>query len=78
VNDDKLELKLNNGKSSSWYRHDLRDNVVFWLGGPEFFRESECFVKSVIEGCDAEPSFDSASKVDRVIDEVKCRADESD
>jgi len=78
VNDDKLELKLNNGKSASWYRHDLHDNVFFWLGGPEFFRENECFVKSVMEGGDAEPSFDSASKVDQVIDEVKRRADESD
>jgi len=78
VNDDKVELKLNNGKSSSWYRHDLRDNVVFWLGGPEFFRENECFVKSVMDGCEVEPSFDSASKVDRVIDEVKRRADESE
>jgi predicted dehydrogenase len=78
VNDDKVELKLNNGKSSSWFRHDLHDSVFFWLGGPEFFREDECFVKSVMEGCDVEPSFDSASRVDRVIDEVKRRCDESE
>jgi len=78
VNDDKVELKLNNGKSSSWYRHDLHDNVAFWLGGPEFFREDECFVKSMMEGGNAEPSFRSASKVDHVIDQVKSRADESE
>ena len=78
VNDDKLELKLNDGKSFAWYRHDLHDNVVFWLGGPEYFREDEYFVRSVMEGDDAEPSFYNASKVDQIIDQVKRRADESE
>jgi len=71
-------LRLNSGDSSIWRRHDLRDSVAFWLGGPEFFREDECFVKSVVEGNSAESSFQSASKVDRIIDEVKRRADESE
>lgn len=71
VNDDKVELKLKNGESSSWRRHDLRDNVAFWLGAPEFFRENECFVKSVVDGSSTESSFQSASKVDQVIDQVK-------
>ena len=78
VNDDKLELELNNGKSSIWYRHDLSDNVFFWLGGPEYFREDECFVRSVIEGDNAEPSFYTASKVDQIIEQIKNRADESE
>jgi hypothetical protein len=71
VNEDKLELKLDNGKSSMWYRHDLNDNVDFLLGAPEYFREDKCFVKSVLEGCNAEPSFYTASKVDYIIDQVK-------
>jgi len=71
VSDDKLDLKLKDGKSFTWYRHDLNDNVTFWLGGPEYFREDEYFVNSVIEGRNAEPSFYTASKVDKIIDEVK-------
>jgi len=74
VNDDKVELKLNDGKSSRWYRHDLNDNVGFLLGTPEYFREDECFIKSVLNGGDAEPSFCTASKVDYIIDQVKYRA----
>ena len=75
LNDDKLELKLKNGKSSTWYRHDLHDNVAFWLGGPEYFREDEHFVESVMRDNEAEPSFYTASSVDRVIDQVKSGAD---
>jgi len=78
VNDDKLKLKLNDGKSFTWYRHDLHDNVFFGLGGPEYFREDKYFVKSVLEGGNAEPSFHSASKVDEIIEQVKRRADESE
>jgi len=72
VNEDKVELKLDNGKSSTWYRHDLNDNVSFLLGAPEFSREDKCFVKSVLEGCNADPSFYAASKVDYIIDQVEC------
>lgn len=71
VDEDKVELKLDNGKSSTWYRHDLNDNVDFLLGAPEYFREDKCFVKSVLEGCSAEPSFYTASKVDYIIDQVE-------
>lgn len=78
LDDDKVELKLNDGKSFTWYRHDLHDNVFFWLGGPEYFREDEYFVKSVIESHNAEPSFYTASNVDKIIDQVERRADESE
>ena len=74
VNDDELELKLNDGKSFTWYRHDLNDNVFFWLGAPEYVREDEYFVRSVLEGSNAEPSFYTASKVDYIIEQVRCRA----
>jgi predicted dehydrogenase len=78
VDDDKLQLKTNEGKSFTWYRHNLQDNVAFWLGGPEYFRENEYFVRSVAEEHNAEPSFHTASKVDRIIDQVKNRAEKSD
>jgi predicted dehydrogenase len=78
VDDDKLELKLKNSKSFAWYRHNLRDNVGFWLGGPEYFREDRHFVESVMTDNNAEPSFYTASNVDRVIDQVKSGADENE
>lgn len=71
VNEDKVELKLDDGESTTWYRHDLNDNVGFLLGAPEFFREDKCFVNSILEGRNAEPSFYTASKVDYIIDQVK-------
>lgn len=74
VNEDKLELKLNDGKSFTWYRHNLNDNVFFWLGASEYVREDEYFVRSVLEGRNAEPSFYTASKVDYIVDQVRCRA----
>ena len=78
VNDDKLELKLNNGKSSVWCRHDLNDTAGFWLGGPEFYREDEYFVKSVADGCNAEPNFLTASKTDCIIGEIGRRAEKNE
>jgi len=71
VNDDRVDL-TNDGKSYTQYRHDLDDNVFFWLGEPEYFREDEYFVKSVLEGRSAEPSFYTASKVDHIIERVRC------
>jgi predicted dehydrogenase len=73
VNDDKLDLKLNDGKSSTWYRHDLNDNVDFWLGESEYFREDQYFIESIVNGRGAEPSFQAASKVDQIIDQIECR-----
>ena len=74
VNDDKVELKPDDGKSSTWFRQDLHDNVLFWLGAPEYFREDDYFVKSVLENRNAEPSFCTASKVDYLIDQVRLGA----
>jgi predicted dehydrogenase len=75
VNDDRVELKLNDGNSSRWYRHDLNDHVGFLLGAPEYFRENEYFVNSVLKKRSVDPSFHTASKVDYIIDQVKARAE---
>lgn len=74
VNDDRVELKLEKGKSSRWYRHDLDDHVGFLLGDPEYFREDKYFVESVLNGKNVEPCFSTASRVDYIIDEVEKRA----
>jgi predicted dehydrogenase len=74
VNDDALELSLNGGERFRWFRHDLKDGVGFWLGAPEYYREDECFVKSLIDGKNVEPNFFSSAKVDLAIDEVKAKA----
>ena len=76
VNDDRVELKLNDEKSSIWYRHNLNDNVGFLLGAPEYFREDDYFIKSVLENRNVDPSFHTASKVDCIIDQVKARVEE--
>jgi len=74
VNDDRVLLKLDDGKSSAWYRHDLNDRVSFWLGETEYFREDEYFAKSVLKNQPCEPSFIAASKVDFLIDQVRQRS----
>lgn len=74
VSGDKVDLKLDGEKSFAWYRHDLDDNVFFCLGAPEYFREDKHFIKAVLEGGSAEPSFCTASKVDCIIDQVRCGA----
>jgi predicted dehydrogenase len=78
VNDDHLELKLKDGASSMWYRHDLNDSVNFLLGEREYYREDEFFVKSILTDNNAEPSFKTASKVDYVIEQVKKKASKND
>jgi predicted dehydrogenase len=70
VDDDVVELESAAGQSTHWHRHDLNDNVGFLLGAPEYFREDEYFVESVLNGVIAEPSFDTASKVDYIIGKV--------
>jgi predicted dehydrogenase len=74
VNDDRLCLDLREGGSSRWYRHDLNDSVDFWLGESEYFREDQQFIKSVSENRKCEPNFDTASRVDYIIDLVRNRS----
>ena len=71
VNDDRVLLTLANGTQETWYRQNLNDNVYFALGETEYFRENQEFVNSLRENRKCEPNFDTASKVDYIIDEVK-------
>jgi hypothetical protein len=65
-----VKLELQNSAPSKWYRHDLNDNVPFWLGLPEYYREDLHFVKSLVGETKAEPDFFSAAKVDKIIEDV--------
>jgi predicted dehydrogenase len=70
VNDDVVELETNSGGSFRWHKHDLKDNVGFLLGAPEYYREDDYFVKSILSGVAAETDFFNASKVDYIIEKV--------
>ena len=72
VNDDKISLHTGS-KEASWHRPDLNDSVSFWLGSPEFYRESSYFINSIQKNSLAEPSFITASKVDFMIDTIQRR-----
>jgi predicted dehydrogenase len=71
VNDYSLDLKLKNGQSRTWFKHDLNDYVRFLLGDSEYYREDEAFVNSILNDHKVEPSFLTATKVDYVIDQVR-------
>jgi predicted dehydrogenase len=78
VNDDRVRYALQNGERRTWFRHDLNDNVPFWLASPEYFREDKYFIDCVLQKAKAEPSFESASKVDKMIAEVRKNCGMSD
>ena len=77
VNDDSVELKLNSGKTHVWHRHDLGDNVGFFIGRSDYFREHEAFWKGITSGCEVEPDFGAALEIDRVIEQVRTKASEN-
>lgn len=71
VDDYSVSLDLHEGESRRWYRQDLGDSVFFLIGDPEYSREDEHFARSILNGGKVESSFETASKVDYVIDQVK-------
>lgn len=75
VNDDRLCLTSADGAQKKWYRHDLNDGVDFSISDPEYFRENKRFVSSVLQNRQCDLSFENASMVDYVIDEVRGRSD---
>jgi len=72
VNDDRVEVKTK-GRVRIWHRQDLGDTVPFFLGGSEYYREDEAFVKAAKSGDSIEPDFQSALEVDRIIAQVEQR-----
>lgn len=74
VNDDELAITFKDGTQRKWFRHDLGDLVDFWLGSPEYYRENKHFIEAILRGKSAEPCFENAAKVDRLIDEILAKA----
>jgi predicted dehydrogenase len=74
VNDDRVSLETKKEGSCTWFRHDLNDNVGFWLGLPEYYREDVHFIESIRKQRRAEPDFLEAAKVDKIIQQVEQEA----
>ncbi|MFC2009344.1 Gfo/Idh/MocA family protein [Chloroflexota bacterium] len=74
VNEDKVELILNNGKPSTWYRHDLSDSVPFLIGEPEYCREDEFFINAITAGPGSACNFYTAARVDELITQAEIKA----
>ena len=70
VDEDRVELQKDDGSSFLWHKHDLGDDVPFFIGGTEYWREDDLFIRSILEGSHAEPSFRKASEVDEIIEQV--------
>jgi predicted dehydrogenase len=71
VNDDRLILISENSERRKWFKQDLADNVPFFLGESEYYRENQQFVNSLLNSEQIEPNFDTASKVDFIINQVR-------
>ncbi len=71
VDDSCVRLLLNLGQSETWYRQDLDDHVSFLLGESEYFRENDHFISSIIQNTKPEPSFQTATRVDYLLDQVR-------
>ncbi|MDR0493817.1 MAG: Gfo/Idh/MocA family oxidoreductase [Nitrososphaerota archaeon] len=71
VNDDEVKLALNGAEPKRWYRHDMADNVGFLLGGPEYYRENQQFIRSIISGEPPESSFKNTLRVDYLLEQVR-------
>jgi len=71
VNADLVKLRKSGTDLLTWHKHDLEGDIPFFLGAPEYFREDEHFARSILEGGIADPDFNTASKVDLLIDQVE-------
>jgi predicted dehydrogenase len=71
ANDDEVHLKLNDGQSIRWYRHDMNDNVGYFLGGSEYWREDKHFVDSILAEQKALSNFKGTLSVDFLLEQVR-------
>jgi predicted dehydrogenase len=76
VNDDRVILSLNDHEKTVWHRHNLNDCAKYWLGAPEYYREDEYFINKLAAKSKVEPNFETASKVDMLIDAMQRKASE--
>ncbi|MDR1992011.1 MAG: Gfo/Idh/MocA family oxidoreductase [Nitrososphaerota archaeon] len=71
VNDDEVKLTLKNSPPKHWYRHDMNDNVGFLLGGPEYYRENQYFIQSILSKTPPESNFKNTLSVDYLLEQVR-------
>ncbi len=76
VDDTELVLELNNEVPKTWLRQDLDDHVTFLLGDSEYFRENNHFINSIISDAASEPNFETATKVDNLLEQVRRKVNE--
>lgn len=76
VDDSHVKLEINNSNPQEWYRQNLSDTVPFLLAEPEYFRENESFINSIVSEKEVEPNFETALKVDKLLGEVERKANE--
>jgi predicted dehydrogenase len=70
VDEDKVTLKTGKDEASVFLKHDLGDNVPFFIGGTEYIRENMRFIDSVLNGSAVEPDFQAASRIEAIIEQV--------
>ena len=71
VDDNELKIELNKTQETRLYRQNLDDQVLFLLGDPEYFREDTHFVASIVENTYPKTNFQTAMKVDFLLEEVR-------
>ena len=71
VNADFVKLEKSGVDLLIWHKHDLYCNAPFFLGTPEYYWEDEHFVNSILNGGITRSDFNTASKVDSLIDEME-------
>jgi predicted dehydrogenase len=76
VDDDELVFALDGEPAKTWHRQDLDDHVTFLLDKSEYFRENDHFIKSIIYNNTPEPSFQTATKVDYFLEQVRNKSNE--
>jgi predicted dehydrogenase len=71
ANEDEVEVSLGRDSPLLWHKHDLGDDVPFFIGGTDYVREDGSFIHAVLQGSPVEPSFSTASRVEELIEHVK-------
>jgi predicted dehydrogenase len=73
VDDNAIEVALNGEKIVLLHRQDLNDHVPYLLGESEFYRETDCFINSVLSDFELQSNFRTAAKVDHLLDQLRCK-----
>jgi len=71
ANDDEVRLELNGTEPTRLYRHDMNDNVDYFLGGAEYWREDKHFIDSIISGQTPQTNFQCTLAVDSLLEQVR-------